>query len=119
MRDRLDRRRLTRHRRYAGPEPYLMKLSHSLADTLVTPLNDSFIDFDVLGGSIRNAEDRPSPIRPRYGGDAAAPRGRRSRPTGIAQPPVDAGEPHQRATSSPAPEFIQGPRSSSPTDFQR
>jgi chromosome partitioning protein len=26
-----------------------MKLSHSLADTLVTPLNDSFIDFDVLG----------------------------------------------------------------------
>ena len=28
---------------------YLMKLSHSLADTLVTPLNDSFIDFDVLG----------------------------------------------------------------------
>lgn len=28
---------------------YLMKLSHSLADTLVTPLNDSFIDLDVLG----------------------------------------------------------------------
>ncbi len=28
---------------------YLMKLSHSIADTLVTPLNDSFIDFDVLG----------------------------------------------------------------------
>jgi chromosome partitioning protein len=28
---------------------YLMKLSHSIADTLVTPLNDSFIEFDVLG----------------------------------------------------------------------
>jgi len=28
---------------------YLMKLSHSVADTLVTPLNDSFIDLDVLG----------------------------------------------------------------------
>lgn len=28
---------------------YLMRLSHSMADTLVTPLNDSFIDLDVLG----------------------------------------------------------------------
>lgn len=28
---------------------YLMKLTHSIADTLVTPLNDSFIDFDVIG----------------------------------------------------------------------
>jgi chromosome partitioning protein len=28
---------------------YLMKLSHSIADTVVTPLNDSFIDFDVIG----------------------------------------------------------------------
>ena len=26
-----------------------MRLAHSLADTLVTPLNDSFVDFDVLG----------------------------------------------------------------------
>ena len=25
-----------------------MRLSHSMADTLVTPLNDSFVDFDVL-----------------------------------------------------------------------
>jgi len=25
------------------------RLAHSMADTLVTPLNDSFIDFDVLG----------------------------------------------------------------------
>ena len=28
---------------------YLGRLAHSLADTLVTPMNDSFIDFDVLG----------------------------------------------------------------------
>src|SRR5256714_1271392 len=26
-----------------------MRLAHSMADTLVTPLNDSFLDFDVLG----------------------------------------------------------------------
>src|SRR5262249_47330616 len=30
-------------------DSYLMRLAHSMADTLVTPLNDSFIDFDVLG----------------------------------------------------------------------
>jgi chromosome partitioning protein len=32
-----------------GHDSYLMRLAHSLADTLITPLNDSFIDFDVLG----------------------------------------------------------------------
>lgn len=32
-----------------GTDSYLMRLAHSTADTLVTPLNDSFIDFDVLG----------------------------------------------------------------------
>jgi chromosome partitioning protein len=26
-----------------------MQLAHSMADTLVTPLNDSFVDVDVLG----------------------------------------------------------------------
>ena len=31
-----------------GNDTYLMRLAHSLADTLVTPLNDSFVDFDVL-----------------------------------------------------------------------
>jgi chromosome partitioning protein len=31
-----------------GHDSYLMRLAHSLADTLVTPLNDSFVDFDVL-----------------------------------------------------------------------
>lgn len=31
-----------------GHDTYLMRLAHSMADTLVTPLNDSFLDFDVL-----------------------------------------------------------------------
>jgi len=30
-------------------DSYLSRLAHSMADTLVTPLNDSFVDFDVLG----------------------------------------------------------------------
>jgi chromosome partitioning protein len=30
-------------------DSYLMRLSHSMADTLVTPINDSFVDLDVLG----------------------------------------------------------------------
>src|SRR5271166_510406 len=29
-------------------DSYLMRLAHSLADTLVSPMNDSFIDMDVL-----------------------------------------------------------------------
>jgi chromosome partitioning protein len=32
-----------------GSNTYLMRVSHSMADTLITPMNDSFIDFDVLG----------------------------------------------------------------------
>lgn len=32
-----------------GSDSYLMRLAHSMADTLVTPLNDSFVDLDVLG----------------------------------------------------------------------
>ncbi len=32
-----------------GTDNYLMRLAHSMADTLLTPLNDSFVDFDVLG----------------------------------------------------------------------
>lgn len=32
-----------------GNDSYLMRLAHAMADTLVTPLNDSFVDFDVLG----------------------------------------------------------------------
>ena len=32
-----------------GHDGSLTRLAHSMADTLITPLNDSFIDFDVLG----------------------------------------------------------------------
>src|ERR1700750_674395 len=30
-------------------DSYRMRCAHSMADTLVTPTNDSFLDFDVLG----------------------------------------------------------------------
>lgn len=33
-----------------GHDSYLTRLAHAMADTLVTPLNDSFVDFDVLAG---------------------------------------------------------------------
>jgi chromosome partitioning protein len=33
----------------AGHDGYLARLAHSMADILVTPLNDSFVDLDVLG----------------------------------------------------------------------
>jgi chromosome partitioning protein len=32
-----------------GQNHYLPRLAHSMADTLITPLNDSFVDLDVLG----------------------------------------------------------------------
>ncbi|MBM3530368.1 MAG: hypothetical protein FJX62_19980 [Alphaproteobacteria bacterium] len=32
-----------------GADTYMMRLAHSMSDTLITPLNDSFVDFDVLG----------------------------------------------------------------------
>jgi chromosome partitioning protein len=32
----------------AGSDTYLSRYAHSFADTLVTPLNDSFVDLDVL-----------------------------------------------------------------------
>jgi chromosome partitioning protein len=32
-----------------GTDGYLARLAHCMADTLVTPLNDSFVDLDVLG----------------------------------------------------------------------
>ena len=32
-----------------GINSYLMRLAHNMADTLITPLNDSFVDLDVLG----------------------------------------------------------------------
>jgi chromosome partitioning protein len=32
-----------------GHDGELSRLAHSIADTLITPINDSFVDFDVLG----------------------------------------------------------------------
>ncbi len=32
-----------------GTDSYLTRLAHSMSDTLVTPLNDSFVDLDVIG----------------------------------------------------------------------
>lgn len=32
-----------------GQDNYMVRLAHSLADTLVTPINDSFVDLDLLG----------------------------------------------------------------------
>jgi len=32
-----------------GGDSFLSRLAHACADTLVTPLNDSFVDFDLLG----------------------------------------------------------------------
>ena len=32
-----------------GHDSYMMRLAHSMADSLITPLNDSYVDFDVLG----------------------------------------------------------------------
>lgn len=44
-----------------GGDNYLARLAHSCADTLVTPLNDSFIDFDLLGDV---DHEYPEVIRP-------------------------------------------------------
>ncbi len=32
-----------------GGDTFLSRLAHTQADTLITPLNDSFVDFDLLG----------------------------------------------------------------------
>jgi chromosome partitioning protein len=60
-------------------DSYLSRLAHAMADTLITPLNDSFVDFDVLG--VRRSSDfcgyRRKPLcRNGAGGAAPAPAGR-------------------------------------------
>ena len=37
-----------------GRDSYLGRLAHSVADTLITPMNDSLVDLDVLGTIDRN-----------------------------------------------------------------
>lgn len=45
-----------------GGDTHLSRLAHAHADTLITPLNDSFVDFDLLGSIDPAAPDsvRPS-----------------------------------------------------------
>ncbi len=79
-----------------GTDSYLMRLAHSMADTLVTPLNDSFLDFDVLGAvdPTTYLGDRRKPLRhDGEGRPQAAPRPRRRhhRLDRGAQSAVDAG----------------------------
>jgi chromosome partitioning protein len=44
-----------------GGDSFLARLAHAAADTLVTPLNDSFVDFDLLGDV---DPDRAEIVRP-------------------------------------------------------
>jgi len=45
-----------------GGDSFMARLAHSHADTLITPLNDSFVDFDLLGAIDEQCADivRPS-----------------------------------------------------------
>lgn len=42
-----------------GSDSYLCRLGHAMADTLVTPVNDSFIDLDVISNSTGPHQLRP------------------------------------------------------------
>ncbi len=44
-----------------GGDSFLSRMAHAHADTLITPLNDSFIDFDLLGDIDEGA---PEQVRP-------------------------------------------------------
>lgn len=44
-----------------GAHTYLSELAHTYADTLITPMNDSLVDLDVL---VHMEEDDPKKIRP-------------------------------------------------------
>jgi len=45
-----------------GGDSFMARLAHTWADTLITPLNDSFVDFDLLGSFDQTCADivRPS-----------------------------------------------------------
>ncbi|MBC7769067.1 MAG: AAA family ATPase [Phycisphaerales bacterium] len=45
-----------------GGDSFMARLAHACADTLITPLNDSFVDFDLLGSFDENCAEivRPS-----------------------------------------------------------
>ena len=44
-----------------GGDTFLARLAHACADTLITPLNDSFVDFDLLGDVDPDGENRVRP----------------------------------------------------------
>jgi chromosome partitioning protein len=46
-----------------GSESHLSLVAHGLADTLVTPINDSFVDLDVIVTIGATADSRPTPSR--------------------------------------------------------
>jgi chromosome partitioning protein len=64
-------------------ENHLSLLAHALADTLITPINDSFVDLDVIGTMAPSSDFKPR--RSRYSEMVAAASERRglvsSRPT--------------------------------------
>jgi len=57
-------------------ENHLSLLAHALADTLVTPINDSFVDLDVIGTMAPSSDFKPR--RSRYTEMVAAANERRS-----------------------------------------
>ena len=56
-----------------GQNNQLSRLAHAMADTLITPLNDSFVDLDVLGNVDPEIfqRDRNQPLCPPRRGGAA------------------------------------------------
>jgi len=57
-------------------ENHLSLLAHALADTLITPINDSFVDLDVIGTMAPSSDFKPR--RSRYSEMVAAAGERRS-----------------------------------------
>ncbi|WP_421723544.1 division plane positioning ATPase MipZ [Bauldia sp.] len=62
-------------------DSYLMRLSHAMADTLITPINDSLVDLDLLGG-VADGGDQPNPAG-HYAELVAAARRQRQQVDGV------------------------------------
>lgn len=65
-----------------GFDTYLARLAHTLADTLITPINDSFIDFDIVAQSWKG-QDQPLTLS-HYSRLVERARGERARVDGVA-----------------------------------
>ena len=94
-----------------GQDSELTRLAHAEADTLVTPLNDSFVDFDVLGAvdpeTFAVAGSATMPKWSRSPSPALAARSRRDRLDRAAQPAVDARDPQQAPGGEAVQELAQ------------